>query len=389
MEKHPKPSVPFQARSYYLDESHMAALAYKWVTLQSDTNSSVFVSWFWVKQWLAQKKLTPKNCLCVEVMSGEQTVGLALLGVKTKRVFWGLNINQFFLHKSGNIKEDQTWIEHNTFLVHKDYEQLLVDEIAQELAKIEQIDDIKIGLSSPHFINTLKLAGFNLKTELSSPGYLANLSGYATLDDYLASLSKNTRSHIKRSIRLLNEQSPLRLSLATDATEKTKVLGKIAQLHRIKWRSTLYGSGFDNPCFYKFHQALIQEEQSEQNCRLYTLYQNDIALGYVYLLTQGNSWTFYLSALNFNADNRIKVGLVLHSLIIEQAIKQGIIVYDFLAGEAQYKNSLSNAHPYEQHIYCFYRNKPLLLFREWLRKWKRKIFDVLISRLRIKLNDQH
>jgi hypothetical protein len=64
-------------------------------------------------------------------------------------------------------------------------------------------------------------------------------------------------------------------------------------------------------------------------------------------------------------------------------------VYDFLAGEAQYKNSLSNAQPYEQHIYCFYRNKPLLLFREWLRKWKRKIFDVLISRLRIKLNDQH
>jgi hypothetical protein len=387
MEKHPKPLVPFKARSYYLDESHMAALAYKWVTLQSDTNSSVFVSWFWVKQWLAQKKLTPKNCLCVEVMSGEQTFGLALLGVKTKRVLWGLNINQFFLHKSGNIKEDQTWIEHNTFLVHKDYEQLLADEIAQELAKIEHIDDIKIGLSSPHFINTLKLAGFNLKTELSSPGYLANLSGYTTLDDYLASLSKNTRSHIKRSIRLLNEQSPLQLVLATNATEKSTVLKNIADLHRIKWRSTVYGSGFDNPCFYNFHKGLIQDEHSAQNCRLYTLYQDDIALGHVYLLTQGDQWSFYLSALNFNQDNRIKVGLVIHSLIIEQAIKQGIVVYDFLAGEAQYKNSLSNAPPYEQNIYCFYRNKPLLLLRERLRKCKRIIFGGLFSSLRMKLND--
>jgi hypothetical protein len=387
MEKEPMPSVAFNTRSYYLDESHMENLAHKWVTLQSDTNSSAFVDWFWVKQWLVQKNLTTNNCLCVEVKLEQDTVGLALFGIKTKRVFWRLSFNQYFLHKSGNTKEDQTWIEHNTFLVHKDYEQQLTNEISQELTNIVQIDDIKIGLSSPHFIDTINLAGFKRRTELSSPGYQANLEGYSTLDDYLASLSKNTRSHIKRSIKLLNEQSPLRLTLATNAGDKHEVLKNIAELHRIKWRSNVYGSGFDNPCFYQFHQELIQEDHSEQNCKLYTLYQDDIALGHVYLLTQGERWTFYLSALNFNADNRIKVGLVIHSLIIEQAIKQGVTVYDFLAGEAQYKNSLSNAPPYEQHIYCFYRNKPLLLLRERLRKCKRIIFGGLFSSLRMKLND--
>jgi hypothetical protein len=381
------PSSPFQTCSYYLDENQVQQLAHKWVALQGESNSLAFVSWFWIKQWLAQKNLTANNCLCVEVTLGQNTVGLALFGIKTKRVFWGLSFNQYFLHKSGNIKEDQTWIEHNTFLVHKNYEQPLVDEICQEIAKIEHIDDIKIGLSSPHFIDTLNFAGFKLRTELSSPGYLVNLAGYKTLDDYLASLSKNTRSHIKRSIKLLNEQSPLQLVLAKNADERDKVLQNIADLHRIKWRSTIYGSGFDNPCFYQFHQALIQDEHSAQNCRLYTLYQDDVALGHVYLLTQGDTWTFYLSALNFNADNRIKVGLVIHSLIIEQAIKQGITVYDFLAGEAQYKNSLSNAQPYEQHIYCFYRNKPLLLFREQLRKWKRIIFGRLFSSLAMKFSD--
>jgi len=91
--------------------------------------------------------------------------------------------------------------------------------------------------------------------------------------------------------------------------------------------------------------------------------------------------------LHFNGDNRIKVGLVIHSLVIEQAIKQGIIVYDFLAGEAQYKNSLSNAQPYEQHIYCFYRNKPLLIIREQLRKFKRIVFGRLFSNLRMKFGD--
>jgi hypothetical protein len=380
-------SLPFNTCSYYLDESQMEELAHKWLALEGKANSSAFVAWFWVKQWLAQKNLTTNNCLCVEVIQGQETVGLALFGIKIKRVFWGLNFNQYFLHKSGNIKEDQTWIEHNTFLVHKDNEQELVDEICQELTKIEQIDDIKIGLSSPQFVDTLNFSGFKLRTVLSSLGYLANLTGFSTLNDYLASLSKNTRSHIKRSIKLLNEQSPLRLALATDFSEKDNVLKNIADLHRIKWRSTVYGSGFDNPCFYKFHQELIQIEQSAQNCRLYTLYQNDIALGHLYLLTHGDRWSFYLSALHFNADNRIKVGLVIHSLVIEQAIKEGIMVYDFLAGEAQYKNSLSNAQPYEQHIYCFYRNKPLLLLREQLRKYKRIIFGGLFSSLQMKLND--
>ncbi|MFT5296215.1 MAG: hypothetical protein ACI89T_002040 [Cognaticolwellia sp.] len=386
-EKEPTPSVAFKTCSYYLDESHVQQLAQKWVTLQGKANSSAFIAWFWIKQWLVQKNLSTNNCLCVEVMQKQDTVGLALFGIKTKKVFWGLSFNQYFLHKSGNTKEDQTWIEHNTFLLHKDYEQQLSNEICQALAKIQSIDDIKIGLSSPHFIDTLNFTGFKFRTELSSPGYLANLAGFTTLEDYLASLSKNTRSHIKRSIKLLNQQSPLRLALALDTDEKDKVLKSIADLHRVKWRSTVYGSGFDNPCFYAFHQALIQDKESLQNCRLYTLYQDDTALGHVYLLTQGDRWTFYLSALNFNDDNRIKVGLVIHCLIIEQAIKQGITLYDFLAGEAQYKNSLSNVQPYEQHIYCFYRNKPLLIFREYLRKCKRMIFGRLFSSLWMKLND--
>jgi hypothetical protein len=387
MEKHIKPSVPFQTCSYHLDEGNVEELALKWLALQGDTNASAFIAWFWIKQWLAQKNLITNSCLCIEVKQGQDTVGLALFGIKTKRVFWGLSFKQYFLHKSGNIKEDQTWIEHNTFLLHKDYEQQLAAEICQQLAKIEQLDDIKIGLSSPDFINKLNFVDFKIRTELSSPAYLANLAGLTSLDDYLATLSKNTRSHIKRSIKLLNEKSPLRLVLATDATEKNTLLKNIADLHRIKWRSTVYGSGFDNPCFYNFHQGLIQDENSAQNCRLYTLYQDDIALGHLYLLTQGDRWSFYLSALNFNEDNRIKVGLVIHSLVIEQAIKQGVTVYDFLAGEAQYKDSLSNAPPYEQNIYCFYRNTPLLLFREQLRKCKRIIFGRLFSSMRMKFND--
>ena len=387
METEPMPSQAFKTQAYYLHDSHLPELADKWVALQSKADSSVFIAWFWVKQWLAQKDLSTNNCLCVEVTLGDDTVGLALFGIKTKKIFLGLSFRQYYLHKSGNIKEDQTWIEHNTFLLDKNHQQQVTNEICQQLANINEIDDIKVGLSSPRFANSLNFTGFKLRTELESQGYLVDLSGCTCLDDYLASLSKNTRASIKRSIKLLNQDSPLQLTLAKGAAEKDQVFKNIAELHRIKWRTTVYGSGFDNPCFYQFHQDLIQEQNSAQNCKLYTLYQDEQALGYVYLLTQGDKWSFYLSALHFNEDNRIKVGLVIHSLIIEQAIEQGIQVYDFLAGEAQYKNSLSNAQAYPQNIYCFYREKPLLLLREQLRKYKRMIFGRFFSSLKIKFNE--
>ncbi|MFT2090411.1 GNAT family N-acetyltransferase [Paraglaciecola sp. 2405UD69-4] len=378
--------LPFTTNCYFLKENQLEQLSHKWLALEAQSNSSIFVTWFWIKQWLANKDLSNNNCICIEVTAGENIVGLALFGIKRKRVFWGLNFNQYFLHKSGNIKEDQTWIEQNTFLVHKEYAQQSTKQICLALENIPTIDDIKIGMSSPSFINELEISGFKQRKELSSTGYMVNLSGLQTLEDYLASLSRNTRSHIKRSLKLLDEGNSLKLVLASDTTEKEKTLGDIAELHRKRWRSTIYGSGFDNPVFYKFHRNLIKQDTSGTQCRLYTLFHNSEALGHVYLLTNGKTWTFYLSAINFDKDNRIKVGLVIHTLIIEQAIKLDVTTYDFLAGEAQYKSSLSNSPPYEQHIYCFYRQKPLLLIREQLRKWKHMIFGGIYTSLRTKLN---
>jgi hypothetical protein len=65
----------------------MAELEHKWSVLQGKVDSSAFIAWFWSKLCLAQKNLITNNCLCVEVIQGPDTVGLALFGIKTKRIF--------------------------------------------------------------------------------------------------------------------------------------------------------------------------------------------------------------------------------------------------------------------------------------------------------------
>ena len=53
---------------------------------------------------------------------------------------------------------------------------------------------------------------------------------------------------------------------------------------------------------------------------------------------------FYQSGFRYEADNRLKPGLVTHALVIQACLDRGLDVYDFLASEvagSRYKQSLA------------------------------------------------
>jgi hypothetical protein len=104
---------------------------------------------------------------------------------------------------------------------------------------------------------------------------------------------------------------------------------------------------------------------------------NEQKLAFIYLLKDNDCWYFYLSAIKSFEDNRIKVGLVAHLMIIEDAIKNSIKKYDFLAGEARYKRSLSNQSGSTQQLVCYYRPSALLKFRQKIRTLKWRLFNKL------------
>jgi hypothetical protein len=66
-------------------------------------------------------------------------------------------------------------------------------------------------------------------------------------------------------------------------------------------------------------------------------------LGWLYLLLAGGRCHFYQSGLQYEADSRLKPGLVAHAMAVDYCLQQGLEEYDFLAGEpetARYKASL-------------------------------------------------
>jgi CelD/BcsL family acetyltransferase involved in cellulose biosynthesis len=82
-------------------------------------------------------------------------------------------------------------------------------------------------------------------------------------------------------------------------------------------------------------------------------------VGYVHCLVRGSWIGSYLSGFAYEADNKVKPGLVSFYLYIQHRLKIGGDVVDFLAGDHRYKTSLGTPGP---KMYWFRVQEPRLQF---------------------------
>lgn len=353
--------------------SDCSALQNDWLSIQSSSLQSCFLSWEWISAWLQANFAANEQVIVVQASKNGFIVGLAIFSIRLKKTFLGKRLKQLWLNRTGCEQKDQIWIEHNDFLTTRSdataIRKLMFNAL---LSRQDWWDEIFIGLSTHSVIDSLYQEHQFMRELIHSPSFSADISQCSTLDDYLQTLSKNTRSQLNRSRRGLDAAGKVSLTRAETEIEKRQYLSEISTLHIEKWGPTLHGSGFSNSLFVEFHENIIFNDTTNQYSRLYKLSQNGQSLGYVYLLLNKDIWSFYLSAIEFHSDPKIKIGLVLHSMIIEEAIQAGVSTYDFLAGDAQYKKSLTNSPASDQKLVCFYQPTLYMRFREQLRKLKRR-----------------
>ncbi len=355
-------------RFSFSDEWNLGETRELWQALEKKAEPNAYLSWSWISAWLTTCAKAP---YLLQTYNGSRLVGLGFLSPEYKNIGLGLSVKKLWLHRTGCDRLDQVWIEHNDFLLDTETADETRAAIIDFLQYRSGFDELYIGLCSDKGFDHSVLAAFKPRNVLAMPTYSVELSSYDSKDDYLKSLSKNTRSQITRTQRRVVEKyGELQLTLASTPAEKQEYLRETATYHRQRWAASEFGSGFDNDAFIEFHQHLLLNDSSNDVSRLYKLHSAEETFGYIYLLTDADSWKFYLSAIRFDDDNRIKIGLLFHTLVIEQAIAEGVDLYDFLAGEARYKKSLSHIDE-KQTMYCFYRPSALTKIREILRTIKR------------------
>jgi CelD/BcsL family acetyltransferase involved in cellulose biosynthesis len=345
----------------------------KWQDLEKRAGNDVFLSWSWIGNWL---EIISGNVFLVEAVVNEQVVGLGFFVEKTRKIFGLFTIKQWHLHRAGNEKQDQIWIEHNDFLLDANISDSVREEMVRSICNFDPlVQEIIIGLSTSDVLlscaKSFRSKSLQLRPLIDALAYRVD-----TKETYVDEvLSKNTRSQVIRSEKLLNRLGNLDFYVVTGTKEVQKSLESIAKLHIDRWDKTNEGSGFTNPSFKKFHH-LITSDKGNGIAEVSILSLNQKPIGYLLNYIYKNKVYFYLSALTTFEENKIKVGMTLHTKAIQHYIDIGIYSYDFLGGDARYKKSLSNK-KYLLSLGCFQRNNFLLILENEFKDYKAKLKGVL------------
>lgn len=322
-------------------------IALIWQDLEHES-TSFFLSWSWIGTWL----MTLSDPVHVFVFyrndNLQKPIGICIAG-EVEMSGFGVGCKQLFLNQSGKQPLDQAWIEYNDILANEHDAQECRSAWIQHCFNHDNMDCVIINTSpiaSQHWSDN---GLFKIDQEIVL-GFAKHLSSdFADLTTLLSSFSKNRRAQIKRAIRFIETQyGDIVISKRTGKDALTHIT-PLGELHKSRWGESEYGSGFDNPKFVEFHQQLLLLEHPNQDIHLLEFTAGTTNLGYLYNFQYNGKVYFYLSGVNYvSADNKCKVGLVMHALAMQYYAGLNCSIYDFLGGASAYKTSLSD------HQYHFY-----------------------------------
>ena len=340
-------------------------LAALWRDLERRAEPSFFLSWLWVGCWL---RALPErlDTRLLTVRRDGTVVGLGVLTFDHRGSLSPLQACSAHLHETGIPALDVATIEDNGLLVDR---RLTGEVEAAALRWLtdegQKIDRIVLGGIKPALAGVARAAAsqgrllFDVRNESPRP--------YVDLDairrrghGYLECLSANTRQSVRRSMRLYESRGPIELTIAGSIEEAEAFLGRLEALHQAYWTARGKPGAFSYPMFRRLHVDLVHTAFAAGAVQVCRIAAGDVDVGYLYNLVW-RKWVYaYQSGLHYEPDNRLKPGLVSHSLAVEHALSHGHSVYDFMAGARQHKASLSTS---QDRLYWIVMSRPTRLAR--------------------------
>jgi CelD/BcsL family acetyltransferase involved in cellulose biosynthesis len=291
-----------------------------------------------------------------------------LLGVLTpsrRRDVLPIALHGLYLHMTGDPRQDVITTEYNGFLVDRRHAGRLEPEaIAFLLSGIlvggQRRDELHLKsiVAEDERLVAASKAGY--REVQRKPSWSVDLTAIrAAGRQYLDCLSANTRQQIRRSMRLYEQRGRLLAQRADSPEQALHFLDALKELHQRYWNGRGQPGGFSFPFFEGFQRRLITVGWPHGTVEIVKVSAGSFLVGYVYNLVYRGHVYAYQSGFNYEADARMKPGLVCHSLCIARHLDEGSRVYDFMAGEHRYKANLGR--PGQDSIYLLVERPTLPL----------------------------
>lgn len=328
--------------------SEISDLEKIWRELEDRSESGFMLSWSWIGVWI-QSQLNGLDPYVLKVTEYDKVVGLAVFVVKDMKIARGVNVKCLHFHCTGDAEKDKICIEYNSVLFEKGFGEQGTQSILNFLLDEKNLPKTVSGWECLNFgmITEGDLRNLSHKNLLNwnaykTPTYGVTLTDFRGNDEgYLKHLSKNTRYQIRRSLRLYEARGPLEINVAQSIDESLSFFREAGDYHKLRWDGDDDDGYYIGVEFSKFHEGLIKQGFPRKEIELIKITAGGMSVGFLYNFIHKGVVYFYQCAFSYEDDKRLKPGLVSHYLCINKYIGDGKKYYDFMAGQSQYKNSLS------------------------------------------------
>jgi CelD/BcsL family acetyltransferase involved in cellulose biosynthesis len=154
-------------------------------------------------------------------------------------------------------------------------------------------------------------------------------------DEFLAQLSRNFRSQIKRQYKRILESDDLSFR-TVNADDAEQFAEKLADLNRHRMRDKEKTSSAEDPRFRRFLVEVIPYMAGKGIAQMDILEQQGKAVGAALNFTHGETIYYYMGGFD-KSITKLGPGNAIFSHVIQRGIENGFTKYDFLRGDEPYK----------------------------------------------------
>ncbi len=304
--------------------------------------TSFFLTSDWVDVWLT----VFGQSLNVQILTFEsqgRTVGCCLLVSRTS--YRGpFRKRLLFLNTAGEDTDDEVCMEYNSILCLRGWEASVANALCAYVFTRRWDEFILCGCQMDEVYHATQqfLGRFPIECSTKPSCYVDLEALRHDGRTYESSLSPNTRSQIRRSLKLYEKmRGELEWDFATGIDSGLSMLDELASLHQASWSFKGKPGVFGSLRFLAFHRELISRALPQGNIDLVRISAGGHSIGVVYYFIYRGRVYYYQSGFSYGDDARLKPGLTTHYLMIMEYQRRGLLEYDFLAGNERYKMSLA------------------------------------------------
>ena len=297
-------------------------------------------SWTWTRTWLQHYgDLVPHRFAVAEADGSPRGIALLTRGVGRRR--GPFPIRTIHVGTAGEPQEESVYVEYNRVLVDAGARDSFAAALIGELRRERDWDELVLDGFDPEHAGAFLAASPRLEAAPALCPVADLRAAREAGGDVLATLRPSTRRKVRRGLRGLGA---VETEWAESPAHALDILDELIALHQERWRRTDLPGAFASDRFTSFHRDLVPRLVPRGAVVLFRVRAAGATVGCLYSFVEDGRVLFYQSGLAPQRDSEIRPGFIAHGLCMQECSDRGLGEYDFLAGDARYKDELSTGH---------------------------------------------